>query len=151
MDRRVLEELLPALQSEDAFERLEAEARLRGAVRRDFGYRWDAPAGDRSAALDRLRAWLDEQSRARRQARKIAAGAAALELAKLQGLSPEEAQEKLQALLSKSQGLEGLAFGLKPCLQCEERPATVEVVDLRPGKPPATLHLCERCLARLPQ
>jgi hypothetical protein len=148
VDREKLDGLLEGLRSEDAFERREAEERLRAVARRDFGFRWDSPAEERQAALERLRAWVLREASARREARKTAAGAAALELAKLQGLSPEEAQAKLDALLSKGPALAEAALGLPTCLECSERPATVEVVDLRDGRSCASVRLCEPCLAR---
>ena len=148
--RQEIEGIVRGLQSGDAFERLEAEGRLRALARRDFGFRWDGPEEERAEALARLRDWVRERERERREARRTAAGAAALELAKLQGLSPEEAQAKLQALLSKPHGLAALGLGIVPCKDCGEHPATSELVDLERGRAPTVVALCETCLVRRP-
>ena len=74
MDRKALDALVAGLESADAFERLDAEKRLRGVARRDFGYRWDDPAESRGQALARLKAWAEAEAKERREARKAAAG-----------------------------------------------------------------------------
>jgi len=148
VDRKALDALVAALESADAFERLDAEKRLRGAVRRDFGFRWDDPGEARARAIARLRAWVEEQAKESREARRAAAQAGALSLASLQGLTPEEAGKKLEALLAKAPSLSALALGRPPCAECGTRPATVEVVEVRGRKPASVLRLCDPCAAR---
>ena len=148
MDRKALDALVAGLESADAFERLDAEKRLRGVARRDFGFRWDDPEASRVRALERLKAWAEEQARERRESKKAAAQAGALSLASLAGLSPEEAGKKLEALLAKAPSLSALALGRPPCGECGSRPATVEVVEVRGRKSSGVLRLCDPCAAR---
>ncbi len=149
--RRELEELVPLLEAEDAFTRLDAEKRLRDLARRDFGFRWGDPPEARASAITRLKEWMERARRAERTLRKAAAAAAAgglaqVNLAELKGLSPQDLEKHLQVLLSKAQFVPG--SGRPRCEACAERPATVEIVEVSGGrKARAVTLLCDACAA----
>ena len=151
MKRKDFEELLPLLRSEDAFARLDAEKRLRDLIQRDFGFRWDDPPDARAAALARMQEWMERARKAERTLRKAAAAAAGglaqVNLAELKGMSPEELQKHLQALLSKAGFAEGDSPGRPGCEGCARRPATVEIVVVAGGKAREVTLLCDPCAA----
>ena len=149
--RKAIEEVLPLLEAEDAFTRLEAEKRLRDLARRDFGYRWDGSDADRAAALARVRAWLQStlrEEKARRAAAAAAPGLATLDIEKLKGMSPQQMEKHLQALLGKAQVLAGFSAGRPRCEGCGQRPATVEIVEVRSRRAGQVLRLCDPCAAQ---
>ena len=147
MRRKELEELIARLESEDAFDRLEAEARLRQVAHRDFGFRWDAPAEARGEAVSRLRTWIEEKRKRKEAARRKAtqAGFQAVNLEDLKSLPPEDVEKHLQQLLAKAQVLGGFALTRPRCEECRRRPASVEVVDILPGAGAAVTRLCDAC------
>jgi hypothetical protein len=147
---KAVEELIPLLEAEDAFSRLEAEKRLRDLAQRDFGFRWDGRAEDRTAAVARVREWLDrakQSAKARRAAASLLPGAPMLDIGQLKGMSPKDVEKHLQDLLSKSPMLAGLVVGRPPCQACTKRPATVEVVEVRGGRARGVTRLCDPCAA----
>lgn len=150
MTSRDIEGLFPHLESEDAFERLDAEQRLRDLTQRDFGFRWDAGADERASALSRVRAWLLARKKSReRAAAVLPAGFSAVDLQKLKGLPQEEVEKHLQALLAKAQLAGVLGLGRPRCEACRRRSATVEVVDLPGGgSPPVVTSLCDPCAVK---
>jgi hypothetical protein len=143
--RKDLEDLVPALEAEDAFVRLEAERRLRDILQLDFGYRWDGAPEARAAAITRLKAWEEsgrKQEKARRQA---GAGLAAVNLDDLKGMTPEQVEQHLQKLLSKASMVAGLGLGRRKCEGCAKRHATVEIVEVMGGKARRVRRLCDEC------
>jgi hypothetical protein len=148
--RKDLDELLPRLQSGDAFERLEAEGRLRDLAERDFGVRWDDPPEARTAALARLRAWLEARQRAGMPRRRGAGAVGPIpgDLAQLQGMTPKEVEEHLQKVLSDAQAVAGVTLGRPRCEDCRRRPSTVSVVEVRGRRARALVRLCEACAVK---
>jgi hypothetical protein len=129
---RAVRSLLPVLEGEDAFARLEAERRLGELARRDFGYRWDAPDPARALALGRVRAWIREETERAGRARGKGA-------ADLRAMTPEQVQAHLQALL---------AGAARPvCAGCGKAPATVEIVRVAGRSGRVQARLCEPCAA----
>jgi hypothetical protein len=146
---RAVEELIPELESEDAFARLEAEKRLRDLAQRDFGYRWDSTERDRTAALARIRDWIAATDKAGK-AGKAGPGAAApmLDLEQLKGMTPQQVEKHLQELLGKAPFLAGLALGRPSCEACAQKPATAEIVEIKGGKAKGVARLCDACAER---
>jgi hypothetical protein len=129
---RAVRSLLPVLEGEDAFARLEAERRLGELARRDFGYRWDAPDPSRALALGRVRAWIREETERAGRVRGPAGG-------DVRKMTPGQLQEHLQALL---------AGAVRPaCSGCAKAPATVEIVRVAGRSGRVQARLCEPCAA----
>jgi hypothetical protein len=146
---KAVEVLIPQLESEDAFSRLEAEKRLRDVAQRDFGYRWDAQERDRAAALARVRDWIEGTKKAEKARRSAGApGAPMLDLEKLKGMSAQEVEKHLQELLGKAPFLAGLTLGRPACEACTKRPATAEIVEIRGGRAKEVARLCDPCAAQ---
>lgn len=147
--KRDVEGLYPDLESEDAFARLDGERRLRAMLQRDFGYRWDGPPGDRAAAVERLKEWLAAAAKKEKERRTPFPGLAAVDLASLKGMSPQEVEKHLQALLGKAQIV---AAARRPrCEDCGKRAATVEIVEVRSRKARGVRRLCDTCAAEAGQ
>ncbi len=141
-----MDAVLKMLTSEDAFERLEGERRLRVKAARDFGYRWDGSPEARQRALDRVKAWREERRRrASRTAAAAGPGLAAFDLSELKGLPPAEVEEKLRALLEQAKLGGNVLLGRRPCEECRKRPATVQVTAPRPDEDPEVRHFCDPC------
>lgn len=149
MKRKPIEDLFPLLESEDAFARLEAEKALRDLALRDFGFRWDAAAQERVAALERIRGWLDD-ARRREKARRDAASAGfeSLDLGALQGMSPAEVEKHLQGLLGKAKFLAGISLLRPKCESCGRKYATVEIVEVKGRDAASILRLCDACASQ---
>jgi hypothetical protein len=146
---RSVEEILPLLESEDAFVRLEGEKSLRGLVQRDFGFRWDGAPGDRASAVERVRRWIASREKAARERRRgPVEGTATLDIEKLKGMTPQQVEQHLQALLGKSGLVAGLAFGRPRCGECGSRPSTVEIVRVDSGRARGVTRLCDPCAAK---
>jgi hypothetical protein len=145
---KAVEVLLPQLESEDAFSRLEAEKRLRDVAQRDFGFRWDASARERAAAIERVWEWIastNKSERARRSGPNPAAPM--LDLEQLKGMTPQQVEKHLQDLLGKAPFLAGLALGRPTCEACSKRAATAEIVEIKGGKAKGVTRLCDPCAA----
>jgi len=143
--RRSVEELFPALESGDAFLRLAAEKRLRALLLHDFGFRWDGPPGDRTAALERIKGWLAEAARKEKERLKAFPGLAAVDLQSLKGLSPAEVEQHLQELLGKAKAVLSSAAGRPLCEECGKRLATVEIVEVRQSRARGVRRICDPC------
>ncbi len=145
MRKKDIEGLIPGLEAEDAFARLEAEKRLRACLQRDFGFRWDGAPGDRAAAVVRLRSWLAETVKGDKGRRGKFPGLAAVDLTSLKGLSPQEVEMHLQELLGKAHIIASVQ---RPrCEECGKRSATVEIVEVRARKARGVTRLCDPCAA----
>ncbi len=150
MRKRDFEQLVAGLEAEDAFSRLDAEKRLRDLLMRDFGYRWDGTAETRKEALARLRAH-DEAERKRertRRAEAAAPGLAAVDLSKLKGMTPQQVEHHLQKLLGKAGLLGGFQVARPRCQGCQQRPATVEIVEVDARTARSVTRLCDPCAAQ---
>jgi hypothetical protein len=143
-----VEDLLPALESADAFERLSAFRRMEELVHRDFGFKWDGSKEERERAVERIRNWCTEERR-RRQRRKNVQGedVTTLDLAALKALPPGKIQAHIKALLAKAQIAAAFGLARPRCESCRRRPSTVEVVVPTPGTVEVT-RLCDPCASR---
>ncbi len=145
-----VESLLPRLQSEDAFERLEASRELMEAAHGTFGFLWDGPEQGREEALARIRSAV-ASTRKRTQARRavdVPGAVQAEQIAQLTGIPAEVLQKHLQTLFAKAQAATGLSLTRPRCQDCGKRPATVEVVGLTGGRASEVVVLCDPCAAR---
>jgi len=150
--KRDFEQLVTGLEAEDAFSRLEAEKRLRDLLLKDFGYRWDGSAESRKEAVARLRAH-DEEERKRERARRAASpapgpGLTAVDLSQLKGMTPQQVEKHLQQLLGKAGLLGGFQVSRPRCQGCQQRPSTVEIVEVNGRTARAVTRLCDPCAAQ---
>ena len=155
-DIRLIQELIDALESEDAFERRQAIESLALITLQRLDFRWTGSEPDRARAVERWRRWLNRE-RKRRKGRQVQAtiqilsggsiDKQALEQA-LKGLPPKQKQALIAQVLAKvTQGAAQGAGGHAPCDACAKRPATVKITSREADGSYGQRSLCEICAA----
>ena len=141
-----LEPLIEDLESEDAFQRLDAIEKLEDLTRRTFGFRFNDTPNQRAAAVQRWKDWVEEltQDRERDEKLKVAVqlSGGAIDLGALKKAIQEIPADKIQGYLN------ALIMKMKTqqarCEACQVRPATVRVTEVEGGSH-RTVHLCDTC------
>lgn len=150
----LLERLVVALGSDDAFERRDAIERLALLTHQRLDYRWNGDDSERGQALTRWRRWLKREKK-RRRGRKtqktiqiFADGKVdkkSVEEA-LKGLPPGQKKAILANILAK---VTVASLGGQPaCAECSRRPATAQVTTLQPDGTYRQRKVCEVCATR---
>jgi hypothetical protein len=145
-DPKIIAALVAQLSSEDSFERLGAIEELTRLTQVTFGFRFNDPPAERERAIARWNDWLKEQKRRRDRKQQLQAAVqltggvidlSALKKA-IEEIPAEQIQGYLQNLLTKMKEEQ------HRCEACHQRPATVQVTELKAGGYKAHA-LCETC------
>lgn len=145
-DPKRIEPLILQLASEDSFARLRAIEDLRDLTKLTFGFRFNASPDERTAALDRWKAWWKEQQRERERkhqlkaAVKLSGGVIDINALKnaMKEIPAEKIQGYLNALIAKMKAQHNR------CEACGVRPATVTVTELKSGQVHSK-SICDLC------
>lgn len=135
-DTNSIEELISELESDDAFARLGAIEKLQSLTQRTFGFRFNDPPEDRSAAIARLKDWIREDKRKRERKSQLEAavqiGGGLIDMGALKKAIKEIPADKIQgylnALISKMKSMQ------TRCEGCGVRPASVSVTEKTDGE-----------------
>ncbi len=145
------EQLIEALESEDAFERREAQEELLRLTRQSLGFEWNDPPSAREDAVLRWKMWLKRRRRggggsASGEAKAVDIEGAMVGLDQLKnalkGIPPEQLEAHLAQILTKMQAAEAAR---STCEQCGETRATVHVTECGPDGDLQQRNLCEDC------
>ena len=145
--------LVADLESEDAFERREAQEQLLLVTRQSLGFVWSDPAPAREEAVARWKDWLKRRHHGGGRSgggetRTVEVEGALMGLDQLKnalkGIPPEQLETHLAQILQKMQAAEAAR---SRCEQCGAARATVHVTEKDDQGILRERNLCEGCAA----
>jgi hypothetical protein len=160
---RQAKRLIDALESADAFERLQSIEELALLTQQRLDFAWRGTAEERALSVARWRKWLAREEKKRKGGlAKAAAGflgsveiplgsgqnlQAALEKA-FKDLPPEHKKALIAQMLAKVAADSQASASHDPCDRCKKRPATVKITARDKKGEFQQVSLCEVCAAK---